>query len=79
MVYNVRLRARQRKLELKDKNVEVLAHHFDTSFIKNYKSSSDNYSKGELLLICFVSLLIIGSNVFFRLQSLDVDIVIYQR
>ena len=69
MVYNVRLRARQRKLELEDKNVEVLAHHFDTSFIKNYKSSSDNYSKGELLLICFVSLLVIGSNVFFRLQT----------
>ena len=58
MVYNVRLRARQRKLELEDKNVEDLAHHFDTSFIKNYKSSSDNYSKGELLLTCFVSLLI---------------------
>ena len=56
MVYNVRLRARQRKLELEDKNIEVLAHHFDTSFIKNYKSSSDNYSKGELLLTCFVSL-----------------------
>ena len=64
MVYNVRLRARQRKLELEDKNVEVLAHHFDTSFIKNYKSSSDNYSKGELLLICFVSLLIIESDFF---------------
>ena len=58
MVYNVRLRARQRKLELEDKNIEVLAHHFDTSFIKNYKSSSDNYYKGELLFTCFVSLLI---------------------
>ena len=64
MVYNIRLRARRRKLELEDKNVEVLAHHYDTSFIKNYKSNSDNYSKGELLLICFVSLLVIGSNVF---------------
>ena len=48
MVYNVRLRARRRKLELEDKNVEVLDHHFDTSFIKNYKSNSDDYSKGEL-------------------------------
>ena len=48
MVYNVRLRARRRKLELEDKNVEVLAHHFDTSFITNYKSNSDNYSKSEL-------------------------------
>ena len=48
MVYNVILRARRRKLELEADNVEVLAHHFDTSFIKNYKSNSDNYSKGEL-------------------------------
>ena len=64
MVYNVRLRARRRKLELEDKNVEVLAHYFDTLFIKNYKSNSDNYSKGESLLICFVSLLIIESDFF---------------
>ena len=54
MIYNVRLRARRRKLEVGDKIVEILAHHFDTSFIKNYKSNSDNDSKGELLLICFV-------------------------
>ena len=33
MVYNVRLRVRRRKLELEADNVEVLAHHFDTSFI----------------------------------------------
>ena len=62
MVYNVRLRAIRRKLELEDKNVEVLALHFDISFIKNYKSSSDNYSKGEAFIICFVSILVIGSD-----------------
>ena len=62
MVYNIRLRARWRKLELENKKAEVLAHHFDASFINNNKSNSDNYSKGELLLTCFVSLLIIESN-----------------
>ena len=62
MVYNVRLRVRRRKFELEDKHIEGLVRHFDTSFIKNYKYNSDNYSKGELLLICFVSLLVIGSN-----------------
>ena len=41
MVYNVRLSA---VLELEAGNVEVLGHNFDTSFIKDYKSNSDNYS-----------------------------------
>ena len=48
MVYNFRLKARRRKLELDTGNIEISAHHFDPSFIKNYKSNSDNYSKGEL-------------------------------
>ena len=48
MVYNVRLRVRRRKLELDAGNIEILAYHFDPSSIKNYKSNSDNYSKGEL-------------------------------
>ena len=69
MVYNVRLRARRRKLELEGKNVEVLAHHFGTSFIKNYKSSFDNYSEGELLIKCSVSFLLIGSNIFSGYRS----------
>ena len=47
MVYNVRLRARRRTLELEADNDEVLAPDFDTSFIKDYKSNSDNYSKGN--------------------------------
>ena len=69
MIYNVRLRARRRKLESEDKNSEALAHHFDTSFIKNYKSSSDNYTKGELLIKCYVSFLVIGSNIFSGYRS----------
>ena len=54
MVHNVRLRARRRKLELDADNVEVLAHHFDTSFIKDDKSNSDNCSKGEFHLVSFM-------------------------
>ena len=51
MVYNVRLRARRRKLELEAANVKVLANHFDVSFIKDYKSNSDNYFKGMFLIL----------------------------
>ena len=49
MVYNVRLKARRRRLELEADDVKVLANHFDASFIKDYKSNSDDYSKG----MCF--------------------------
>ena len=54
MVYNVRLRAHHCKLELKADNVEILVHHFDTSFIKDYKSNSVNYSKGQFHLVSFM-------------------------
>ena len=53
-VYNVKLRTRRRKLELEADNAEVLAYHFDTSSIKDYKSNSDNYSKGEFHLASFM-------------------------
>ena len=74
IVHNVRLRAHRRKLELEAGNVEILAHNFDTSFIKDNKSNSDNYSKGafhlvsfmlvvfDYLITFFVSLLIIESH-----------------
>ena len=58
MVYNVRLRARRRKLELEAANVEVLANHFDVSFIKDYKSNSDNYFKGMFLILYYSCCLI---------------------
>ena len=87
MVYNVNLRARCRKLDLEGDNVEVLAHHFDTSFIKDYKSNSDNYSKGEFfhlvsfmvvvfdnLIKKFVLLLIIESHC---IPSCCVYIIVY--
>ena len=58
MVYNVRLRARRRKLELEAANVEVLANYFDVSFIKDYKSNSDNYFKGMFLILYYSCCLI---------------------
>ena len=49
-VYNIRLRARRRELALTPANVEVTANNFDASFIKDYRSNSDNYSKGMLFI-----------------------------
>ena len=54
MVYNVRLREHRHKLKLEADNVVDLLYHFDTSFIKDYKSNSDNYSKGEFHLVSFM-------------------------
>ena len=49
MVCIVRLRARHLKLTLEVANVKVAANHFDTSFIKDYVSNSDNYSIGDVV------------------------------
>ena len=53
MVYNARLRARRRKLELEAASIEVLANHFDASCINDYKSDSDNYSKVMFVLLYY--------------------------
>ena len=53
MIYNIRLRARRRKSELEADNIEIDTTHFDTSFIKDYRVISDNYSKGELFIIYY--------------------------
>ena len=47
MVYNVRLRAHRRKLELEATNVEVVANSLGVSFITDYKATSDSYSKDK--------------------------------
>ena len=66
MVYNVRLRARRRKLELEAGNTEVLARHFDTSFFKDYKSNLDNYFKGKLFnLVLFMLIVLVNLINFF--------------
>ena len=47
MVYNVRLRERRHKLKLEADNVVDLVY-------QDYKSNSDNYSKGEFHLASFM-------------------------
>ena len=53
MVYNVRLKARRRKLELEAANDEVLTNHYDVFFIQDCKSNSDNHSKGMFFILYY--------------------------
>ena len=53
MVYNARFRARQRKSELESDNIEVATNLLHASFIKDYKATSDNNSKGKLFIIYY--------------------------
>ena len=53
MVYNVCLSAHRCKLELEATNIEVATNYVDISFIKDYKATSDNYSKGKLFMIYY--------------------------
>ena len=46
MINNVRIRARQRKRELENTNIEIHPKHIDTSFIEAYKDTSGNYTEG---------------------------------
>ena len=45
MIDNVRIRARRRKLELDSKRIRIDPKHFDSSFIKSYVSTADNYTE----------------------------------
>ena len=51
MINNVRIRARQRKRELLNANIEIHPKHFDTSFIETYKDTSDNYTEGMYMFV----------------------------
>ena len=51
MVNNVRIRARQRKRELLNANIEIYPKHFDMSFIETYKDTSDNYTEGMYMFV----------------------------
>ena len=58
MINNVRIRARQKSIELDNSNIGIHLKHFDTSFILNYKDTADNYDEGMLYLksslnLCF--------------------------
>ena len=79
MVCNVRLRACRRKLELETDNVVVLAHHFDTSFIKDYKFNSDNYSKSELFHLVSFMLVVFDNLINFFCIIIDYRITLYSK
>lgn len=50
MINTVRIRARQKKIELENSNIEIHPRHFDISFIENYKETTDNYTEGMFYL-----------------------------
>ena len=47
MINNVRIRVRRKKLDLDSKSIEIDPKHFDTTFIKLYVDTNDNYTQGE--------------------------------
>ena len=47
MINNVRLRALKTRSEMEISNIPLEPCHFDTSFITEFKESSDNYSEGK--------------------------------
>ena len=51
MINNVRIRARQRKRELENTNIEIHPKYFDTSFIATYKDTSGNYTGGMYMFV----------------------------
>ena len=51
MINNVRIRARQRKRELLNANIEILPKHFDTSFIETSKETSNNYTESIYMFV----------------------------
>ena len=58
MFNNVRIRGRQKRIDLDSSNIAIHPKHFDTSFILNYKDTADNYDEGMLYLksslnLCF--------------------------
>ena len=51
MINDVRIRARQKKIDLENSNIEIHPKHFDTSFIETYKDTSNNYTEGLYMFV----------------------------
>ena len=58
MVYNLHLRARRCKFELEAVKINFFSKLFDISFINDYKTNFDNYSKGMFVLLYYTCCLI---------------------
>ena len=53
MINNVRIRARKKKLDLDSRNIPIDTKHFDTSFVKSYIDTDDNYTEGKILFVVY--------------------------
>ena len=51
MINSVRIRARQRKRELLNVNIEIHPKHFDNAFIETEKDTSDNDTKDVYMFV----------------------------
>ena len=51
MINNVRIRARKKRLNLENADIEIDPKHVDTSFITTYRDTSDNHIEGKFLII----------------------------
>ena len=56
MINNVRIRARNKRLELENADIKIYPKHFDTSFITSYRDTSDNYTEGKFLIVILFDL-----------------------
>ena len=53
MINIVRIRARKKKLDLDSRNIHIDTKHFDTSFIKLYIYTDDNYTEDKNLIVVY--------------------------
>ena len=47
IINDVRIRARREKLDLDSKSIQIDPKNFDTTFIKSYVDTDDNYTQGK--------------------------------
>ena len=59
MMNNIRIRAREKKLELDYANIDIDPKYVDTSYITSYQDTADNYSKGKYIFAVIVSFVFI--------------------
>ena len=53
MINNVRARVYRKKLDLGSRNIHIDPKHFDTSFIKSYVDTDDDYTEGKNLFVTY--------------------------
>ena len=51
MIHNVRILAREKKLELDNTDIVIDTKYFDISFITIYRDTSDNYTEDKYIIV----------------------------